>query len=180
MVEGLVVVTSPSDVRHEGITIDIEGVVSLQLSNKNVGMFETFRNSIKPIVLLELYLDIQTGGKIPAGCTEFPFMFPLMNQPRRNVWQTHLLETYHGVFVSVIYNIKCMMKRSFLNKDLNATCQFIVQCKKVCILHLSKVTRRPSQKRWPLSKNLAFQITIFLAIAKICTLSSSNKIIDYF
>ncbi|XP_077284281.1 vacuolar protein sorting-associated protein 26C [Arctopsyche grandis] len=136
---GFVIVTSPSDVRHDGISLLMEGGVSLQLSNKNVGMFEAFRNSVKPITLLNCSLDLQTGGKIPSGVTEIPFEFPLSSRQRQpsvagtqkpNHTQSCLLETYHGVFVSITYSLKCTMKRSFLNKDLNASCQFVVQYRK--------------------------------------------------
>lgn len=114
----------------------MEGIVSLQLSNKNIGMFEAFRNNIKPIMLVNCSLDLQTSGKIPSGVTEIPFEFPLSAKPRSSIHpsnqtQVCLLETYHGVFVSITYSLKCTMKRSFLNKDLNTTCQFVVQYKKV-------------------------------------------------
>lgn len=147
---GFVVVTSPSDVRHDGITLVMEGMVSLQLSNKNIGMFEAFRNNIKPITLVNCSLDLQTGGKIPSGVTEIPFEFPLTARQRstiqhNNQTQVCLLETYHGVFVSITYSLKCTMKRSFLNKDLNATCQFVVQYKKVYFAHFFFFNRQIHQ-----------------------------------
>lgn len=36
-----------SDVKHDGIFLTMEGSVNLQLSSKNVGIFEAFYNSVK-------------------------------------------------------------------------------------------------------------------------------------
>jgi len=43
----VIVVVSNSDVRHDGISLLAEGAVNLQLSSKNVGIFEAFYNSVK-------------------------------------------------------------------------------------------------------------------------------------
>ena len=44
---GVVVVQSKGELHHQGITLTMDGTVSLQLSAKNVGMFEAFYRSIK-------------------------------------------------------------------------------------------------------------------------------------
>lgn len=46
-VAGVVVVESSSDVRHEGLTLLMEGTVSLQFSSKNVGILDAFSNNLK-------------------------------------------------------------------------------------------------------------------------------------
>lgn len=38
---------SHSDIKHDGITLSLEGTVNLQLSPKNVGIIEAFYNSVK-------------------------------------------------------------------------------------------------------------------------------------
>ncbi|XP_072945322.1 vacuolar protein sorting-associated protein 26C [Epargyreus clarus] len=124
IIAGVVVVESTSDVRHDGLVLVMEGVVNLQLSTKNVGIFEAFSNSIKPITLVHTTIELVPAGKIPVGTTEIPFELPLRS---RSTTGPGLLETYHGVFVNVMYNLKCSMRRSFLNKPLNTSCQFFVQ-----------------------------------------------------
>lgn len=47
MVAGLILLKSNSDVKHDGIFLTMEGSVNLQLSSKNVGIFEAFYNSVK-------------------------------------------------------------------------------------------------------------------------------------
>ncbi|KAK6623370.1 Vacuolar protein sorting-associated protein 26C [Polyplax serrata] len=122
VVSGIVVVQSPSDFKHDGITLIAEGTVNLQLSAKNVGILDAFYQSVKPIQLVNCTMDMASPGKIPAGNTEIPFEFTLT--PRTN---KTLYETYHGVFVNIQYNLRAEMKRSFLAKDLTKVCQFIVE-----------------------------------------------------
>ncbi|CAH0719349.1 unnamed protein product, partial [Brenthis ino] len=125
IIAGVVVVDTSADLRHEGLTLTMEGSVNLQLSSKNAGIFDAFSNSIKPISLINSTIELAPAGKIPVGVTEIPFEMPLVG--RQTSTSNGLLETYHGVFVNVMYTLKCSMKRSFLNKPLNASCQFFVQ-----------------------------------------------------
>lgn len=102
--------------------------MNLQLSNKNVGIFEAFYNSVKPIQLLNTNIEILAPGKqLSYGITEIPFEFPLVcsKEPKK------LYETYHGVFVNITYFLKCDIKRNFLAKDVQKTHQFMVQYKPV-------------------------------------------------
>lgn len=123
-VAGYIIVESKSEVKHEGITLSMEGNVSMQLSAKNVGILEAFYNSAKPVLLTSCNLDVEKPGKLPSGRTEIPFEIPL--KPRTN---RTLYETYHGVFISIQYYLKCDMKRSLLNKDLQKVMEFIVEYK---------------------------------------------------
>ncbi|XP_017775160.1 PREDICTED: Down syndrome critical region protein 3 homolog [Nicrophorus vespilloides] len=123
-VTGFIVVKSNSDLKHDGITLSMEGSVNLQLSSKNVGILEAFYNSVKPIQLVYVSCEVVSSGKLPSGTTEIPFELPLM--PKQN---RELYETYHGVFINISYSLKCDMKRSFLSKDLQKVQQFMVQYK---------------------------------------------------
>ncbi|KAI4814561.1 hypothetical protein KUCAC02_003751, partial [Chaenocephalus aceratus] len=80
------------------VSLNLEGLVNLQLSSKSVGVFEAFYNSVKPIQLISSNIE---GNKV-------------------------LYETYHGVFVNIQYTLRCDMKRSLLAKDLSRSCEFIV------------------------------------------------------
>ncbi|XP_045778655.1 vacuolar protein sorting-associated protein 26C [Maniola jurtina] len=126
-IAGVVVVDTSGDLRHEGLSLTMEGSVNLQLSSKNTGIFDAFSNSIRPLNLINTSIELAPAGKIPVGVTEIPFEMPLVG--RQTSMGPGLLETYHGVFVNVMYTLKCGMKRSFLNKPLNASCQFFVQYK---------------------------------------------------
>lgn len=101
----------------------MEGTVNLAMSNKNIGIFEAFYNSVKPIQLLNSQLELMPPGKLVQGTSEFEFEFHLncVKEPRV------LYETYHGVFVNVVYMLKAEIRRSFLSKTVSKQQQFIIQ-----------------------------------------------------
>ncbi|XP_026328132.1 Down syndrome critical region protein 3 homolog isoform X2 [Hyposmocoma kahamanoa] len=125
-IAGVVVVESSSDVRHDGLTLLMEGSVSLQFSSKNVGILDAFSSNLKPINLVQTSVELAAPGKIPVGVTEIPFEMPLRARTSA-AGGPALLESYHGVFVNIMYALRANMKRSFLNKPLNTSCQFFVQ-----------------------------------------------------
>ncbi|KAF5287330.1 hypothetical protein FQR65_LT02203 [Abscondita terminalis] len=119
---GTIIIITPSDFKHDGINLTMEGTVNLQLSSKNVGIIEAFYNAVKPIQLINAYCEVSTAGRIPAGRTEIPFELPLKPSINRSLY-----ETYHGVFINISYSFRCNVKRSFLSKDLQKSQQFFVQ-----------------------------------------------------
>ncbi|KAF7272854.1 hypothetical protein GWI33_014391 [Rhynchophorus ferrugineus] len=96
LVSGVLVISSNSDLKHDGITLTMEGCVNLQISTKNVGIIEAFYNSVKPIQLVNVVCDVCGQGKLPSGVTEIPFEIPLKPKPNRALY-----ETYHGVYAGV-------------------------------------------------------------------------------
>lgn len=114
------------------------------MSSKNVGIFEAFYNSVnkvkkiftrlilgftknwhlfQPITLLSETVELLPYGKLASGVTEIPFEFklPYSKESRQ------LYETYHGVFVTITYLLKCSLKRSFLSKDVQKIQEFMIQ-----------------------------------------------------
>lgn len=49
---GIICIESPTDVKHEGVLMTIEGTVDLQISTQNVGAFDAFYNSVKVYLLI--------------------------------------------------------------------------------------------------------------------------------
>jgi len=124
VVAGVVVVATKGAMSHQGISLVMEGLVTLQLSAKSVGMFEAFYNSLKPVLLVHLAAEVAPPGKVPDGVTEIPFEFklePLAGQ--------QLYETYHGVFVNIQYNLRVECLRGMLAKNLQKQVEFIVEVK---------------------------------------------------
>ena len=58
VVSGVVVVVTKGAMSHQGISLVMEGLVTLQLSAKSVGMFEAFYNSLKPVLLVHLAAEV--------------------------------------------------------------------------------------------------------------------------
>ena len=48
----MVIISSPSPFKHNGITLTVDGSVQLHLSGKSVGVFEAFYNSTKVSTIL--------------------------------------------------------------------------------------------------------------------------------
>eukprot|EP01108_Squamamoeba_japonica_P001290 TRINITY_DN1528_c0_g1_i3.p1 TRINITY_DN1528_c0_g1~~TRINITY_DN1528_c0_g1_i3.p1 ORF type:complete len:235 (+),score=47.34 TRINITY_DN1528_c0_g1_i3:172-876(+) len=122
VVSGHVVVTTPSSMSHQGITMRMEGSVQLQLSAKSVGLFEAFYNSIKPVQLVLQTTTVVPAGKLGKGTHELPFEFKLEPLPGQSLY-----ETYHGVFVNIQYALTADMPRGMLAKNLSANLEFIVE-----------------------------------------------------
>jgi hypothetical protein len=132
-VKGTVAVVTKDPISHNGLMLTMEGIVNLQLSAKSVGMFEAFYNSIKPIQVLNYTVELAKPGKIPSGTTEIPFELPLKPKSGKKLY-----ETYHGVFVNIMYTLKCDMKRSLLAKDLQKVSEFIVEYSDGCTVATEK------------------------------------------
>ena len=71
-----------------GITLKVTGTVSMQLSPKNVGLFEAFYASIKPIELMAFTIDVAPAGKLPEGTTELPFEFQMTPVKGQRLFET--------------------------------------------------------------------------------------------
>lgn len=72
-------------------------------------------------------VEFQKSGRIPAGKTEVPFELPLKPKGSKK-----LLETYHGVFITIQYTIKVEVKKSMLNKDLVKVLEFMIEKRDPC------------------------------------------------
>ena len=104
-------------VRPSGLKLVVEGSVSLQLSARSIGLFEAFSSSLKPIALLRVDIDVNSGSKLPQGSTPFPFEFflkPLASSPT-----TPLFDTYHGVYVNIHYTVTASLQpRGLMAKSI--------------------------------------------------------------
>ncbi|XP_015786712.1 Down syndrome critical region protein 3 [Tetranychus urticae] len=119
---GVISFDCKNESRHEGIALTVEGLVKMQYSSKNVGIIDAFYNSVKPVPLINYSVEIAKGGYLPAGKTDIAFELPL--RPKTN---KTLYETYHGVFITIQYLLRCEVKRSMLNKDLSKCVEFMIE-----------------------------------------------------
>lgn len=49
-IKGVLCLDSPTDYKHDGITLTMDGMVNLTISPKNVGVFDAFYSSVKVIL----------------------------------------------------------------------------------------------------------------------------------
>lgn len=121
VVSGAVIVQSQGAMRHQGITIQVEGSAQLQLSARSIGLFEAFYSSLQPVKILSFEIEVAPAGRLGSGLTELPFEFTL-----RPFTGQQLFDTYHGVYVNVQYMINVDMARGMLSTNLKKSKEFIV------------------------------------------------------
>lgn len=100
----------------------VEGSARLQISVKSAGLFESFYNAVPPLDLVYFHIPIAGPGKVSFGITKIPFEFELLG-----VDGQALFETYHGVYVSVKYEITVSCVRGLMKSNLHKTVEFIVE-----------------------------------------------------
>lgn len=121
IVEGSIIVQAYKGWSHTGLTLIAEGIVYLSSQSKGIMGLGTDRTG-REIQILRIDSQIAPPGKISDGIFEIPFQFkvqPVAGQP--------LYESYHGVYVSVIYYIQVVCDRGMMKKPLNKDIEFIVE-----------------------------------------------------
>ncbi|KAJ0407924.1 hypothetical protein P43SY_009211 [Pythium insidiosum] len=122
LVQGQILISSPKGFAHQGLFLKVEGSARLQLSAKSTGLFEAFYNTVPPLDLVYFHIPVAPAGKVPLGISKFPFEFELAG-----IDGHPLFETYHGVYVSVKYEITCNCVRGIMKSNLQKTVEFIVE-----------------------------------------------------
>lgn len=120
-VYGVIVVNAYKGWSHSGVTMLVEGLIHMNHAGRNmIGLGSDI--SSRPIHILKFEKDVCTAGKFADGVTEIPFEFvvtPVSGQT--------LLESYHGVYISVIYNIQVNCERGMMKKSLHRDLEFIIE-----------------------------------------------------
>lgn len=63
-VSGVVIATCDEVTKHNGLTLNVTGFVTLILSARNMGLFEAFSNNMKPLQLVNYTIPIAPAGKL--------------------------------------------------------------------------------------------------------------------
>jgi len=122
LVKGVVnVISSRGSAVHGGISLVAEGVITMAISPKASGIFDSLLHPAKPLELLKVDISLADTGKFPEGKTPLPFEFRL--EPKKGA---KLYETYHGVFVNLTYIITVEMKRGRMQNKVKEVIQFNV------------------------------------------------------
>eukprot|EP01038_Epipyxis_sp_PR26KG_P014052 gene14052-18845_t len=124
-VEGVVTVNCLKGWSHSGIKMVVEGLIHLMHANRGIGGLTTDGNS-RPVRIMEHHIDVCPSGKFADGIIEIPFDFPATPLEGHT-----LLESYHGVYISVIYNISVTCERGMLKKALYKELEFIIEIPQV-------------------------------------------------
>jgi hypothetical protein len=121
IIEGVVLVNANKGWTHSGIRLNSEGVIHLSTTSRGImGMGTDY--SAKQINIMKVEQEVCAAGKFAEGTTEIPFEFPLIANPNQS-----LVESYHGVYISVIYFIQVVCERGMMKKALGKDLEFIVE-----------------------------------------------------
>ncbi|XP_037094029.1 vacuolar protein sorting-associated protein 26C-like [Pollicipes pollicipes] len=122
---GVAALTARTELRHEGVSLCVQGDVQLTHSGKSAGLVDSFYATPKSLRLLHETLELAPPGRLPAGRTEVPFEVALAARHGRP-----LHETYHGLYVSVQYTVACEVRRGVLTRDARAQLEFMVEARR--------------------------------------------------
>jgi len=120
--EGKVVVDAYKGWQHQGVKLYATGYVYLNTSAKGVGIMDLMSNTIKPIIVLKEDIEIAVPGNFYDGETPIPFEFAIKPAPDQNLY-----ESYHGVYLNVIYGIRVECDRGVLKKSLSSEIEFVLE-----------------------------------------------------
>lgn len=121
-VEGTVVVNAFKGWSHQGVKMSIEGNVLTNSVNTGIGIIDNLASSTRPMTILKDEINISSPGNFPNGVTEIPFQFALTGSSGQP-----LLESYHGVFINIVYIIKVNCDRGVMKKGITKEVEFIVE-----------------------------------------------------
>jgi len=119
-VDGVVVVNAFKGWSHSGISMTVEGLIHLNVNGRGIAL-PTDPTS-RPIQIFRFDTDVVPAGKFADGVAELPFSFLL-----KAVEGQKLVESYHGVYVSIIYNISVTCNRGVMKTSLRKDLEFLVE-----------------------------------------------------
>jgi hypothetical protein len=119
-VDGAVIVNAFKGWSHTGVTMTVEGLVHLNSVGKGIALPADLGS--KPTQILRIEKEVCPAGKFADGVFELPFDFilkPLEGQ--------QLAESYHGVYISIVYTITVTCDRGVMKKGLRKDTEFLVE-----------------------------------------------------
>jgi hypothetical protein len=117
IVEGVCYLNCFKGWSHNGLCLVADGIVHMH--SPEAGATLSLEGSEK-MVLFQYDTELIPKGSLPHGTVELPFRFELTSR-------NNLVESYHGVYVSVIYNIGITCDRGMMKKTLKKDMEFILE-----------------------------------------------------
>jgi hypothetical protein len=121
VVEGTVVVKAYKGWSHNGVVLVADGIIHLSQATR--GLSIGGNTATKQTPLFKVENEVAGAGSFADGVTEIPFEFVVQGAQGQV-----LLESYHGVYISIIYTITVTCDRGMMKKSLNKEIEFIIEC----------------------------------------------------
>eukprot|EP01039_Chlorochromonas_danica_P000118 gene117-126_t len=138
-VEGVVVVGVKKGWSHSGIRVTVEGLIYLSHVNRGFAGIAGDATS-KPSHILRQEFTISNPGKLMEGVTEIPFDFILNPLPGQQLY-----ESYHGVYISIVYIIQATCDRGVMKKALMKDLEFLVEVPQQVVAAAAEPPSEPVQ-----------------------------------
>lgn len=117
-VTGSIVVNSRRVVTHNGLTVNLLGKAVVQLSARNVGLFDALYASPPEHVFCSESYKLIPPGKFPMGMSSHKFKFEI--KPREAIF------TYHGVYITCRYSISCELALGIMASNVKKQIELYV------------------------------------------------------
>lgn len=119
--EGIVTINVYKGWSHNGVLLLAEGYI--QTVVPKMGYAVTSEDEDKSIILSQPQ-ELKPKGNFNEGVVEIPFKFTVSKDRFSN---NDILESYHGVYVSVIYHILVTIDRGMMKKSLKKDKEFVIE-----------------------------------------------------
>jgi len=72
LINGSILIENKHELKHDGISVSVEGFVDLHFNLRTLSFMDTFYGSNKSIAIMEHTLVVAKAGKLLPGRTEIP------------------------------------------------------------------------------------------------------------
>ena len=120
IVEGIIVIRAYKGWSHNGVVMVADGIIHLSTATRGLSIGTD--SSTKQIPLFKYETEVAGKGSFADGSTDIPFEFVVAGSQGQS-----LLESYHGVYVSIIYTITVTCDRGMMKKSLSKEIEFIIE-----------------------------------------------------
>lgn len=127
VVEGTIVIRAYKGWSHNGVVMVADGVIHLSSATRGLSLIGGGgdgggSSAQRQVPLFRYESEVAGKGSFADGCTDIPFEFVVAGSQGQG-----LLESYHGVYVSIIYTITVTCDRGMLKKSLSKEIEFIIE-----------------------------------------------------
>jgi len=128
LVTGVATVVTSKPKRFEYVRVSLEGKTELEVSPRDVGLFDAFYSPPEPVLWIRRQLDVSKNGTFNVGRNVFTFEFALAPSTSHD-----LLETLKGLCIRTTYNVTVNVNRGFSSRVLSTECELYVQVPRLTI-----------------------------------------------
>ena len=117
--EGVVKMNVYKGWSHQGLNLTAEGEVHQVAPTSGISV-NSETSDKTPI--FRKFIELAPEGSFNDGVLTFPFKFPVKSDGN-----LQLIESYHGVYISVIYRVSVRCNRGMMKRELKSDIEFIVE-----------------------------------------------------